>query len=155
MLRIVSRPCLGVPGCLPSSNTHMTYRSNSRARAHTHAHTHRDNSLCQWAFLGFPPPPADSCAQKCVETHSWRRHFPVCLRHSIPQTHTRPARARLPGALQLSACISVSTCARLHIHHGFTAVPTYRRSTSCTLKVSQRSCVTMVTAPPWRSRPRM
>lgn len=98
--------------------------------------------------------PADCCAQKCVETHPWRRHFPVCLCHLIPQTHTHPARMWVPGAVQLSACISVNTCTRLHILHGFTAVPTYCQSTSCTLKVSQQSCVTTVIAPPGSSHPR-
>lgn len=58
----------------------------------------------------------------------------------------------VPGAVQLSVCISVNTCTQLHILHGFTTVPTYCQSTLCTLKVSQqceRCCVTMVTGPPW------
>lgn len=132
----------------------MTYRPNSC--------TNTNNSLCQCTSPcpKFSSPhqscevyPADCCAQKCVETHPWRRHFPVCLRHLIPQTHTRAARMWVPGGVQLSACISVNTCTRLHILHGFRTVPTYCQSTSCTLKVSQQCCVTMVIAPPWSKPP--
>lgn len=65
-------------------NTHMTCRPNSWTRT--------DNSLpqCTSPHQSCEVYPADCCAQKCVETHPWRRHFPVCLRHLIPQTHTRP-----------------------------------------------------------------
>lgn len=44
----------------------------------------------------------------------------------------------VPGAVQLSVCISVNTCTQLHVLHGFTTVPKYYPSTLCTLKVSQQ-----------------
>lgn len=134
-----------------------------------HTHTHTDSSLCQCTlplssvFLPHPPCevyPADCCAQKCVETHPWRRHFPrVSAPLNTTDAHAHASRAPVgaPGAVQLSACIrGVDTRAAAASYppriysRGHTHIVGRPREL---LKVSQQRRVTMVTAPPRNSHP--